>query len=298
MPVFSYDVWYDSPRGGFALDAQQLLLRRMIAGWPRRGHNLLELFCASGRFLESFWEAGFDVTGQEQNQELALLARKRLGRRVDISLNNPEQLPFEDHSFDYVVCLNGLEFAENPAAVLREAGRLASRGLLVGFPNAWSLRGICARMGQRNAASTIQNAPVAPGQSTLEASINSALAAPGRGTPTALDAHQAGDRSAAEFGLERNLSPLRVCKLIRQLDIPGRFSCGSILIGPAATWSPGRMRSAANLFRLPVPLGACMMLRFDFAPTCAGTPLILEALSQKERPVKAAMARVSRSRIM
>lgn len=137
-----YSEWYLTPQGGLALDAQQALLRRMIASWPRRGHRLLELGCGEGIFLESLWDAGFDVSGQESDQELARRAASRLGRRADISLGSQEHLPFEDQSFDYVVCLGNLEFAADPWAVLREALRLASRGVLLSFPNAASLGGL------------------------------------------------------------------------------------------------------------------------------------------------------------
>ena len=140
-----YDDWYQSGSGHFALMAQETMVRKMTSGWPRRGHNLLEIYCGAGHFLEAFWQSGFDVTGQEQSNYLLDKARQRLEHVAEFTQIHPEHLPYDDKSFDYVVCLNGLEFADNPQAVLNEMFRLASLGVLLAFPNYWSCNGISNR---------------------------------------------------------------------------------------------------------------------------------------------------------
>lgn len=65
--ALQYDHWYDSPRGAFALTQETRLLQKMLSAWPRRGHSLLEVGCGTGRFLEFFWENGFDATGCDRN---------------------------------------------------------------------------------------------------------------------------------------------------------------------------------------------------------------------------------------
>lgn len=143
-----YD-WQDDPCGDIAREAVDRLARRMTSGWPRRGHNLIELFCADGYFLETFWQSGFDVTGQDQSAELLEKARSRLKNTADLTQAHPEHLPFDDRSFDYVVCILGMEFAENPPAMVREMFRLATRGVLLAFPSSWSLHGVGRFLGRR-----------------------------------------------------------------------------------------------------------------------------------------------------
>lgn len=126
------------------------LARRMASGWPRRGHKLLEMFCADGYFLEMFWHFGFDVTGHDQSPRLLGMARERLKNTADFALSHPESLPYDDHCFDYVVCLAGLEFAENPQALVSEMFRLATRGVLLAFPSAWSLYALGSCWGRRS----------------------------------------------------------------------------------------------------------------------------------------------------
>lgn len=134
-----------------AREAMENMARRMTSGWPRRGHNLLEMFCSDGYFLEMFWQSGFDVTGQDQDMDLLTKARKRLKNTADFALSHPESLPYDDRSFDYVVCLVGLESAENPSGLVSEMFRLATRGVLLAFPNAWSLHGLGRFLGRRPA---------------------------------------------------------------------------------------------------------------------------------------------------
>lgn len=46
-------------------------------------------------------------------------------------------LPYEDHSFNYAVCVEGLEHIENPANAIREFARVLTRGglLIISVPN-------------------------------------------------------------------------------------------------------------------------------------------------------------------
>jgi hypothetical protein len=49
-----------------------------------------------------------------------------------------EDLPFEDNEFDMVAFINTLEFLDDPFEALREAGRVARRGIFVGVVNSLS----------------------------------------------------------------------------------------------------------------------------------------------------------------
>ena len=55
---------------------------------------------------------------------------------VDLERELP--LPFEDRSFDTVVCTEVLEHVDNLHAVLAELCRLADRQVIISLPNAWA----------------------------------------------------------------------------------------------------------------------------------------------------------------
>lgn len=131
--------WYETPQGTFALQREYRLFQRLISDWPRRGLKLLHVGSGTGVFLEMLWEYGFDVTGLDPAQENLVAARERLGQRVELQLGQPDYLPFEDESMDYVAMFSLLEYVDNQQEILAEALRVATRGVIVGFVNSFSL---------------------------------------------------------------------------------------------------------------------------------------------------------------
>lgn len=125
--------------GRYVLAREKRFLQHMVSPWPRRRQHLLEVGCGSGFFLEMFWEAGFDVTGIDRSPAMVTRARDRMGYRVDFHLGMAEELPFDDNEFDFVALITVLEFCDDPARALREAHRVARKGVLVGFLNRFSL---------------------------------------------------------------------------------------------------------------------------------------------------------------
>jgi len=91
-----------------------------------------------GRFLEMFWEAGFDVTGLDSAPFMLKKARERLGPHASFNLGKAEHLPFDDKEFDFVALLTVLEFCSEPARALLEAVRVARKGIIVSFLNRYS----------------------------------------------------------------------------------------------------------------------------------------------------------------
>ncbi|MDQ7831809.1 MAG: class I SAM-dependent methyltransferase [Desulfovibrionaceae bacterium] len=134
-----YDAWFTTPRGAFALRREVRLLGHMASGWPRRGQRLLEVGCGTGIFLEVLHHAGFDVTGLDKSPAMLEAARTRMGSLADLHLGDAEHLPFDDNEFDFAVLLTVLEFCPDPGLALREAARVARKGLIIGFLNRLSL---------------------------------------------------------------------------------------------------------------------------------------------------------------
>lgn len=141
-----YDAWFQSRAGRFALTREIRLIEHMTAGWPRRGQRLLEIGCGTGVFLEVLHGAGFDVTGLDLAPAMLETARRRLGNRADLHLGDAGHLPFEDKTFDFSVLLTVLEFCPDPGLAVREAARVAKKGLLVGYLNRMSCHGLGMRL--------------------------------------------------------------------------------------------------------------------------------------------------------
>ncbi|HEU0030031.1 MAG TPA: class I SAM-dependent methyltransferase [Kofleriaceae bacterium] len=91
------------------------------------GTRYLDAGCGSGMAAMMAAERGAQVTGVDASEEMLAIARSRVPggefRQADL-----EALPFADESFDVVTGFNSLQYAGNPVAALREAGRVTKRG--------------------------------------------------------------------------------------------------------------------------------------------------------------------------
>lgn len=62
-----------------------------------------------------------------------------LGGSVDVEIDlEKESLPYEDNSFDCVLCLDTLEHLDNMHTVFDELCRVASKYLIISLPNPWA----------------------------------------------------------------------------------------------------------------------------------------------------------------
>lgn len=144
-----YDKWAGTVREASPCSRKKLL-QGVIAPWPRRKQKLLDIGCGTGMFLEFFWSCGFDLTGMDKSPDMLARAREKIGHRADLHLGSAEHLPFEDREFDYASLMTVFEFLEDPALALREAARVARKGLLICFLNRMSLYGLSVRLEKEN----------------------------------------------------------------------------------------------------------------------------------------------------
>ena len=106
----------------------------MVAGIlekERRG-PLLDVPAGEGALAARLIAAGFEVSCCDLYPEIFRLKGVRISRG---DLNG--ELPFENRSFDYVTCLEGLEHIENPQQAIREFARVLRPGgtAIVSIPN-------------------------------------------------------------------------------------------------------------------------------------------------------------------
>lgn len=104
------------------------LLTRIGAG---PGTRLLDLGCAAGSLCRVAVDRGAEVSGLDAAETLLAHARRRVPEGTFVR-GDVQFLPYEDGAFDAVTAVNSLQFAADPVAALREAGRVTRPGGTVG----------------------------------------------------------------------------------------------------------------------------------------------------------------------
>jgi 2-polyprenyl-3-methyl-5-hydroxy-6-metoxy-1,4-benzoquinol methylase len=103
----------------------------LFADWPRQG-RVLETAAGSGAFARRLVELGFTVEACDLYPEQFRVPGVPV-RFADMS----DRLPYEDASFEFLSCLEGVEHLEDQFAFIRECWRVLKPGgrLLLSTPN-------------------------------------------------------------------------------------------------------------------------------------------------------------------
>ncbi len=106
-----------------------------------RGNRVLDVGCRSGN-LTKYYSADNKVVGVDVDRRALEIVRESLGLKAEWVDVDSEALPFEDNSFDVVVCTEVMEHLRFPDNALAEIARvLRSGGRFIGsVPNAFRLR--------------------------------------------------------------------------------------------------------------------------------------------------------------
>jgi SAM-dependent methyltransferase len=119
-----YDAWFDSPEGRVLFENELAALRAL---WRGDHRPALEVGVGTGRFAQALGvDFGIDPAAG------ALRFAERRG--IEVKQARGEALPFPDGTFGGVLMVGTLCFAEDPAALCRDAARVLRPGghLLVG----------------------------------------------------------------------------------------------------------------------------------------------------------------------
>jgi ubiquinone/menaquinone biosynthesis C-methylase UbiE len=128
-----YEAWYET-EGRVADQLERNLLGWLLAGWPG-ARSVLEIGTGTGHFARWMHAMGWKVIGLDVSEPMLAEAARRDGLsfvRADASA-----LPFAAGAFDVALLITTLEFLPNPARALREAARVARRGIVLGVLNRW-----------------------------------------------------------------------------------------------------------------------------------------------------------------
>lgn len=264
-----YEAWYTTTRGSFALAREQRLMAEMVSPWQRRNHTLLEIGCGAGHFLEMFHDGGFDVTGIDKSEPMLEKARDRMGSRAALRVGDASHLPFDDGEFDYVAIVTALECMDDPKAALREAFRVAQRGVVIAYLNAWSiyrLEQIFSKLRRRHTRSMAEQKAAKTGESA-----------------------PASDR---EHALDRRWFNLfSMCGLLREVSGKRPSEFRSTLFSPSCFWrgvTPFSLSWAQIL-----PFGAMSVVRVDLMPVGATASVIRTPKMTRTQAAQAAAGAIS-----
>lgn len=132
---------YDTTRyGAHARKMYCSILERVAS---LRGMSLLDVGCGTGEMLYLIHSRcpAMRLCGVDISEKMLDTARSKLGEKADLFLGDAENLPFDDETFDLLICNDSFHHYPTPMAALSEFYRvLVPRGFLlisdyrIGFP--------------------------------------------------------------------------------------------------------------------------------------------------------------------
>lgn len=123
----------------WAKDDQKVFFRHKAAFSLVNDGAVLDLGCGDGLLLSMLRQKGIGGKGLDLSLKGVEKARsKGIDARV-FDFGGGEPLPFEDGSFDHTIMLDVLEHLYDPLSLLKEAGRVSRKSIIVGVPNFSSL---------------------------------------------------------------------------------------------------------------------------------------------------------------
>ena len=130
--------FYQNPRLVPHLDKRaQAELEGLYGRLLTKGKRILDLMCSWQSHLPKSLETS-KVVGLGMNSD-ELYLNPKLDQSIVHDLNKDPRLPFDDQSFDTVICSLSIEYLIHPIKVLQEVKRVLVPGgqLLISFSNRW-----------------------------------------------------------------------------------------------------------------------------------------------------------------
>jgi len=124
--VAQYEDWYSTRFGALADELELRLLMELLQNVEPRA-SILEVGCGTGHFGSALQARAFRVTGVDPAKAMLECAQARF----PVAIGDGARLPFADSSFDAALLVAVLDFVDDPAAVLREARRVARSQVVV-----------------------------------------------------------------------------------------------------------------------------------------------------------------------
>lgn len=126
--VYGQHAW-DSAAGSSTLDLINKLSALLVQLRKQPDELVLDAGCGTGRFAVAFADAGFCVIGIDSAAGMIRAAKEKISvqhtqRLVFQQVSLSDTLPYNDATFDHIVCVSVLQLLRNPLSALRELTRI------------------------------------------------------------------------------------------------------------------------------------------------------------------------------
>ncbi len=131
--VKNYEAYYETKYKRADI-LEKRLLTKLFSNFSQV-KTVLEIGCGTGHFIRWIESTlGFKCYGVDVSKGMLADAKKRWSNS-SLLQSEGAQLPFIDKSFDVVVFVTSLEFMPDAAVAIKEAARVAEKGLIFGLMN-------------------------------------------------------------------------------------------------------------------------------------------------------------------
>jgi ubiquinone/menaquinone biosynthesis C-methylase UbiE len=128
------EIYDESSDGKFVAPMYGEIISRIISEKPKR---LLDLGCGTGNVLKRLKEdKEIALSGLDLSENMIETAKKNVGERAELKVGDAEYIPWNDETFDVIVCNASFHHYPNPEKVLLEMKRVLKKNgtLIIGDP--------------------------------------------------------------------------------------------------------------------------------------------------------------------
>ncbi|AGF58094.1 ubiquinone/menaquinone biosynthesis C-methylase UbiE [Clostridium saccharoperbutylacetonicum] len=128
------EIYDESDDGKFVAPMYGEIISRIISEKPKR---VLDLGCGTGNVLKRLKEnKEIVLSGLDLSENMIEIAKKNVGDRAELKVGDAEYIPWNDDTFDVIVCNASFHHYPNPEKVLLEMKRVLKKNgtLIIGDP--------------------------------------------------------------------------------------------------------------------------------------------------------------------
>ncbi len=125
---------YDNSSDGKFVEPMYEVIVNEIQKSP--GGRILDVGCGNGNLFTLLPDGKYELFGVDFSENMIAEAKRKCGKKATFSLADAENLPFDDDTFDIIVCNASFHHYLHPDTVLKEMHRVLKDGgkVLIGDP--------------------------------------------------------------------------------------------------------------------------------------------------------------------
>jgi len=159
MEKFVYETTYQIEKDHWWFRVRRILAMDLLEKYKPGSKDVLEVGCGTGLLLLTLSNKGKRVFGLDMSDEAIKFCESR-GLK-DIRLGEATAMPFEDHMFDAVFCLDVLEHISDDKKALEEMERVLKPGGIMilfvpAFTSLWGIQDVIGHHHRRYVLSSLR----------------------------------------------------------------------------------------------------------------------------------------------